>query len=295
LAKIAVDLEHALARRHEHGNAGGMTPRMVARGHGWTVADVICTSGPPDRSFEEQHTSYTIAMVLAGTFQYRSAGGRALMTPGSLLLGNREQFYECRHEHAEGDRCVSVSYASDYFERLAADAGLRNCDRNFSAARVPPLRSLSPLIARAALGVLGSDRIGWDEVALKLAVETLRLVAGASSDRRVLPANAEARVSRTVRRIDRCPDESLTLEALAAEAGLSPYHFLRTFERLTGVTPHQYVMRARLREAAVRLVAGPDSVLDVALDCGFGDLSNFNRAFRTEFGVSPRKYRRESA
>jgi AraC-like DNA-binding protein len=84
----------------------------------------------------------------------------------------------------------------------------------------------------------------------------------------------------------------LSLGELAREAGLSPYHFLRTFTALIGVTPHQYVMRTRLREAASRLVANRDTVLDVALDCGFGDVANFHRAFRTEFGVSPRAYRR---
>jgi ketosteroid isomerase-like protein len=55
---------------------------------------------------------------------------------------------------------------------------------------------------------------------------------------------------------------------MARYAGLSPYYFLRTFERVTGITPHQYVMRARLREAATRLVAEPGNVLDIALDCG---------------------------
>ena len=84
----------------------------------------------------------------------------------------------------------------------------------------------------------------------------------------------------------------MTLGSLAREAGLSRFHFLRTFERLTGVTPHQYVMRARLREAAIRLVAESGNVLDIALDCGFGDVSSFNRAFRNEFGVSPRVFRR---
>ena len=82
-----------------------------------------------------------------------------------------------------------------------------------------------------------------------------------------------------------------TLGSLAREAGLSPYHFLRTFQRLTGVTPHQYVLRARLREAAMRLAVEHARVIDIALDCGFGDVSNFNRAFRAEFGVSPRVYR----
>jgi AraC family transcriptional regulator len=48
------------------------------------------------------------------------------------------------------------------------------------------------------------------------------------------------------------------------------------------------------RDAASRLATGTDKVLDVALDCGFGDVSNFNRAFRREFGVSPRLFRRAS-
>jgi AraC-like DNA-binding protein len=92
--------------------------------------------------------------------------------------------------------------------------------------------------------------------------------------------------------IEACRDTNLTIATLARQAKLSPFHFLRTFEKLTGVTPHQYVRRLRLREAARRLVTEPVKVLDAALDAGFGDLSNFNRAFRTEFGVSPRSYRR---
>ena len=57
------------------------------------------------------------------------------------------------------------------------------------------------------------------------------------------------------------------------------------------MTPHQYVLRARLRQAAMRLAVEPARIIDIAFDCGFGDVSNFNRAFRAEFGVSPRAYR----
>jgi len=53
------------------------------------------------------------------------------------------------------------------------------------------------------------------------------------------------------------------------------------------LTPHGYIQRARLRWAATRLMLEPASVLDITLDCGFGDVSNFNHAFRAEFGLDP--------
>ena len=293
MAKIAVALEQALARDALSGARGRLTGRVLAHGDGWTVEDVICTSGPKDRPFEERHSHVSIAIVAAGSFQYRSTAGRELMTPGSLLLGNAGQSFECEHAHGAGDRCIAFRYAPGYFERLAADAGAgaSGAKAAFRALRLPPLRDLSPLVARACAGLSGLGDPSWEELGVRLAVQTVRLAAGLPPDRNGAPPDAVARVTRIVRMIDRHPGAGLTLGSLAREAGLSPYHFLRTFQRLTGVTPHQYVLRARLREAAMRLVVERARVIDIALDCGFGDLSNFNRAFRSEFGVSPRVYR----
>jgi hypothetical protein len=107
LAKIAVEVEWALARRALNGAPGHTTARVLAHGDGWTVADVVCTSGLHDHPFEERHPHVNIAIVAAGTFQYRSAAGRELMTPGSPLLGNAGQYFECRHEQGAGDRCLA--------------------------------------------------------------------------------------------------------------------------------------------------------------------------------------------
>lgn len=294
LAEIAVDLKRALGRQAEHGGAGRPESRTLARGDGWVVDDVVCTCGPQDRPYEEQHPDYVIAIVTAGSFQYRASSsrtGREVMTPGSLLLGHPGQRYECGHEHGAGDRCLSFRYAPDYFEKLMTDGG-GGAAAHFRSLRLPPLRAMSAVVALAGAALDGSSDTSWEELSVHLAVQTAQAERNFAPIRNAVTPAAVARVNRTVRMIERHPDSKLTLARLAREAALSPYHFLRTFESLTGVTPHQYIRRLRLRHAATRLVVEPGKVLDLALDTGFGDVSNFNRAFRAEFGVSPRVYRK---
>lgn len=294
MAKIAVELARALAQRAAQGLPGRAAARVLAGGPGWTVSDVVCTSGPQDRPFEERHAGVSIAIVVAGSFQYRSSASQELMTPGSLLLGNPGQCYECGHEHGAGDRCLSFYYAPDYFEDLSASAGLRGSKPSFRMLRLPASRELSPVVARAcaALQSPGGSAIEiWEELSLQLAAQTVCLAAGLSKNAGTAPPSAVARVTRVLRSIERHSGMNLGLGALAREAGLSRFHFLRIFERLTGQTPHQYLVRWRLREAATRLASESAKILEIALDCGFGDISNFNRAFRAEFGVSPRAYR----
>jgi AraC-like DNA-binding protein len=299
LAKIAVELEQALAERRVNGSAGNISSRVLAAGDGWRVADMLCTSGPNDRPFEEHNPHFAIAIVTAGSFQYRgssqcAAASGELMTPGSVLLGNAGQYFECGHEHGAGDRCIAFTYLPDYFERLAADAGLFGGKAAFRRLRLPPMRALAPLVARACggLDIEKREDFPWEELSLRLAAKALQLAGDVAPDRNHMPASALARVTRSVRMIERRnANADISLQSLAREAGLSPYHFLRTFERLTGLTPHQYVLRARLRTAAAHLAAEPGKILDIALDSGFSDVSNFNHAFRAEFGVSPRIFR----
>jgi AraC-like DNA-binding protein len=100
------------------------------------------------------------------------------------------------------------------------------------------------------------------------------------------------RAVETARWIDDNSHLQVGLDEAAREAGLSAFHFLRLFSNALGVTPHQYLVRSRLR-AAARLLADEDrAVTDVAYEAGFGDLSNFVRTFHRAAGVSPGHFRR---
>jgi AraC-like DNA-binding protein len=252
---------------------------------------VVCTFAPSDRTFEERHTHVDISFVLSGTFQYRSSRGSETLVPGSVLLGNQGRCFECGHEHAAGDRCVAFHYAPAYFEEIRAAVGAPATRDPFQVARIPPLRELSRLIALATSGVLGIAHVAWEELVLAVASTALRLGGDARARLPRISSGAVARVTESVRAIEAGAASPHSLESLASAACMSPFHYLRTFKKVTGVTPHQFVMRTRLREAAAGLGDHGTRIIDVALDAGFGDLSNFNHAFRAEIGATPTEYR----
>jgi len=266
------------------------TVHPLASGAGWRVHDVVCTAGPHDRPFEEQHGSaLCIAPVTQGTFQYRTRQGAAVLAPAAVLLGNPGDCFECGHEHGVGDRCLSFHFEPALLEAIvAAVPGVRRL--TFAVPRLPPLAALLPLLAAAEAARDAGDRAALEEVALQLAAA----VAATLADAPVAPrpsARDERRVSAALRRIEAAADAPLGLAEMADEAATSPYHFLRVFTALVGMTPHQYLLHTRLRRAAVRLRASDAPIAAIAYDAGFNDLSTFNRRFRRVTGRSPGAYR----
>jgi AraC family transcriptional regulator len=289
LAKIAVDKLPGTSSRIPDAERKSPDTYPLAAGDGWTIYDVVCTAGPDHPVFEEQHSQTSIAVVLNGTFQYRTSTGRELMTPGSLLLGNAGASFACGHQHGVGDRCISFHYSDDWRD----DFQLRDERRCFNIPRIPPIRSLSPLVADVSmLPRSHMDHAMFQEIAFRVFEQATQLQHGLTGRQRASDPSSLARVTRVLRSIEATPEASHELSEMAAMARLSPYHFLRCFDELTGTTPRQYLLRVRLRRAARRLKEESTKVLDIALDCGFRDVSNFNHAFRTEFGESPRSYRR---
>ena len=104
----------------------------------------------------------------------------------------------------------------------------------------------------------------------------------------------ERRIHRVTAHIDQHLDQALDLEALAAVANFSAFHFHRLFRAWTGETLGDYLRRRRVEIGALRLVTQPSStVLEVALAVGFGSGEAFARAFRQRFGATPSVWREQ--
>ncbi|HTE42949.1 MAG TPA: AraC family transcriptional regulator [Steroidobacteraceae bacterium] len=255
-----------------------------------TVIDYRCTAGPHDKPFTEVHRAHSISYVRRGSFGYRLRDTTYDLIAGSLMVGNPGDEYMCTHDHHEcGDECLSFHFTAAAAALLTNP--LKSSRRNIWRTGVmPPLPALVTLGELAQAVADGQSNIGLDEAGIAFAN---RFVAAVGSQRR--PAKPSARDRRraidAARWIEQYSHQDMDLDLVATQVGLSPFHFLRLFAAVTGVTPHQYLVRSRLRRAAQLLADEERSITDIAGDVGFGDLSNFVRTFHRAAGVSPRAFR----
>jgi AraC-like DNA-binding protein len=265
-----------------------MDRTILLQGKSISVRDFRCTAAPGDKPFAERYECHSISYVRKGSFGCHSRGRFFELVAGSILVGHPGDEYVCTHDHVCGDECLSFFLAPELVEAIGDRA------EAWRIGSAPPLPELMVLGELAQAAACGRSDIGLDEVGQVFASRFVEVVSGRPHQPVATPARDRRRAVETALWIDAHSHQQIDLEQAAGQAGISPFHFLRLFSSVLGVTPHQYLVRSRLRHAA-RLLADNDiSITDVAYDVGFGDLSNFVRTFHRAAGVSPRRFREGS-
>lgn len=252
-----------------------------------SVSDYRCTAGPGDTPFTEQHRCHSISYVRKGSFGCRTRGRQHELVAGAVLVGHPGDEYVCTHEHHVcGDECLSFVLCDELVEALGDRRDI------WQSGSVPPLPELMVIGELAQAAADGRSDIGLDEAGHLFTSRFVATVSGKPRKPQQASALDRRRAIETALWIDANAHRPIDLDDAAAEAGLSPFHFLRLFSNVLGVTPHQYLVRSRLRHAARLLPDRERAITDIAFDVGFGDLSNFVRTFHRAAGVSPRGFRR---
>jgi AraC family transcriptional regulator len=136
------------------------------------------------------------------------------------------------------------------------------------------------------------DRIFADGMRTALAAH---LIGNYTVDRWQPPTRAPSldakRLKRVLDFIEVHLASDISLDDLASEACLSPFHFSRLFREATGLSPCRYATDRRIQAAQKILALNQSSLVQVALDTGFGSQANFTRAFRKATGLTPGQYR----
>jgi AraC-like DNA-binding protein len=262
-----------------------MESRTLLATRSMTVYETRCAPVPAERPETEVHRRHSVSYARRGSFAVRKRGVAHELVTGSILVGHPGDEYVCTHEQRCGDECLSFHFAPEVV------AGLGDRRDVWRTPCVPPLAELVVLGELAQAAASGASDVGLDEAGLALATRFVA-VAGGRRERRAATARDRRRAVAAAIWIDDNAHEAIDLEAAADVAGLSPFHFLRLFAGVLGVTPHQHLVRARLRRAARLLAEEERTITDVAFAVGFGDLSNFVRTFHRAAGLTPRAFRR---
>ncbi len=250
------------------------------------MVDYRCSAGPTDPPYVELHGGFSVSYVRKGSFGYRYRARSFDLVAGSILVGYPGDEFVCTHDHhAGGDECLSFQLSPELVDELGEHPEI------WRTGGMPPLAELMVLGELAQAAALGQSEVALEEVGTSLAARFVELVSDRTREPPKATARDRRRIVETALWIDAHSHEPIDLDSAAKQFGASAFHFLRLFSGVLGVTPHQYLVRSRLRHAARLLCDDSRPITEVAFDVGFGDLSNFVRTFHRAAGVSPRVFR----
>ena len=249
------------------------------------------------------HDFYEIYFFISGNVSYNIESRSYRLSPGDVLLINPQELHQpvFSPEKQQYERYVLWISGSFLQQFILPDQDLSQC---FDTSRPEHTNLVRPDgVSRELLAYLfqqlvreqDSREFAAEVNCLSLLAQLLVMVnrtalrAGRDPEPR---ENADSVVYRILGYINDHYSEDLSLDFLANAFFISKYHLSREFSRVVGTSVHRYIVQKRLIMARQMMVSGvPTS--EVCQLCGFGDYSNFYRAFTGEYQISPRKYLEE--
>jgi AraC family transcriptional regulator len=250
--------------------------------HGQRLHVSAARYGADARIPAHEHANAYVCINTAAGFLERSGRAQHEVRTHDLV------YHPAGHRHSDrfsgsGGHCLNLEVAPAWFAGMA-DARAPTAP---IYANDPALRRIGRALIREALQPEGPQPPALDG----LLVELLARFRGPVSRRNARPPRWLLAVRDRLR--DACQQEH-QLASLAATAGVHPVHLAREFHRQFGCTVHAWQLRCRVQAAAARLVAGDESMADLALDLGFNSQSHFTRVFGMHTGITPGTWRRRA-
>jgi AraC-like DNA-binding protein len=275
-----------------------------ARAYPWGQDTIVVHDRVTNASYGRHSAPLSIKTVKSGAESYNIHGFFDRVTTGRYLIVNDGQEYEsvidepepvetlCVFFSGRDVTCALHSWESD--ELLLSGSTGRSIEFSSVALRIDPLvaRHVIELPSLAQAPSLRQQEAV--QSLLRAMFRTEKALRGKATNIPCVRASTREELQRRclvgLAYMDAHWNEDVTLEDLAAVAGLSQGHFLRAFTQCFGLTPSKALRRRRLDHAADALRVGGQSVTEVALSCGYTNHSAFTRAFSALHGVAPSIY-----
>ena len=244
------------------------------------------------------HDFFEVYFFLSGRVSFKVEGKTYHLESGDLLLINPQELHQPDIGADALYERIVLWIDRTYLANLcsAAGADLSACFNNDIPGHTNLLRpsklrraALSQLLDRLAREYY-SDELGSFAYAQGLLTQFMvELNRLARASNRVEKREEPDLITQVLAYIGAHYQENITLESLAAEFFVSKYHLSHEFSHRVGTSVYRYVIFRRLLQAR-ELIAAGQAPGEVYQNCGFGDYANFYRAFKGEYGISPREF-----
>lgn len=249
------------------------------------------------------HDFYEIYFFLSGSVSYNIESRSYRLSPGDILLIAPHELHQpvFSPEKQSYERYVLWVNANFLPQFSTPGQDVTSCFNTGGDERTNLIRpdgvtrEFLTYLLQQLIREQDSSEFGAEMYSLSCLAQILVLVnrtalrAGRAPESR---ENTDSTVYRILSHINEHYYEDLTLDFLANEFFISKYHLSREFNRVVGTSVHRYIIQKRLIMARQMMAAGV-STSEVCQHCGFGDYSNFYRAFKSEYQISPREYLEE--
>lgn len=235
------------------------------------------------------HDGYSLGAIEAGVERFRYQGTEHVAPSGTLVMLNPDELHTGQAEIDAGWTYQMLYIEPDTLRRLTG-----------SEAFFPAATTFDPALATGFKNAFARMWHAPDDIAFASDfTQLIDLMATRYGRNVILPqaispqqARRMKSMQRVLDRIEAQLDGTLHLDMLAAEAGLSTFHFVRTFSAAFHATPHQY-LQARRAARAKSLLAQRSTPSDAAAAVGLSDQSHLNRWFKRAYGVTPAQYQQQ--
>lgn len=244
------------------------------------------------------HDFYELYFLLDGNVEYWVDGSIYRLRPGDLMLINPQEFHRPVVKEDDGiyERIV-LWINKEYLESLAEQGFLSRCFDKRSpthtnllhpaaAQRASLHDRLSELVREFYSAEPGAETYATG-VFLQFMTEVNRMALRADA-RRQAQEESSPLTTQVLTYIREHYREELSLDTLAQQFYVSKYHLSHEFSREVGIGVYRYILLKRLSMAR-QLLADGKTPGEVCLHCGFKDYTAFFRAFKAEYGISPRE------
>ena len=250
----------------------------------------------------------TIRAVIKGYQYYNVENTDHLVKADNCLIVNEGQSYFSEIQSEEPLEALVVAFRSGFLEEVYSSLSKSNEDLladpnltqstpiHFFENTYPKSTTIQRLLLQLKEAIISGEKdvLYYEEQyfnlmasMLQLHEETLKVIGKIPSRKKSTREELFRRLSLAKDYMDAHFNHALSLEKIGRVATLSPYHFIRMFKRVYGLTPHQYLTKERLNYAHYQIRNSQKTIGQICVDAGFENHSSFSRLFKSQFGAYP--------